>query len=385
MADLQVYRAAVDAAITGQPIYLGGFTSANLPWLYPPFALVVLAPLALLPAAVAKVAISLISLAALGLIVGRSWAATAIAGSRRLGLTMGTTGILVVSEPMQQNLIMGQINVVLAAMVVVDVLTPAGGRCRGWWVGLAAGIKLTPALIVIYYAFRRDWEAVRRALFGFVSTAVLGLILLPGQSWTYWTGAIWASRIGPDHLGNQSLLGSLLRLAAVTGIGPAATHAGWLVLAVSLGLLGAGIAARQSAEPLTAYCILSATTLLISPLSWTPHWIALTPVIVVIAARRATSAGVIAVLGGVGLLLFAWPVDGVWSGLIWTVYPAQYWSALPDGVRAVGYAVIGSLYTIIGLVVLAACRSARVLPAEPGVKWRVARRPQQDSNLRHKV
>ncbi len=227
MADLEVYRAAVAAMLQAQPLYQEGFTPANLPWLYPPFAAVLMMPWAVLPEVAAKTVMTVASVAALVLLMAQSWAATAVPRAWRPGLVLTCAAVVLVSEPMQQNLIMGQINVLLAAAVVHDFLRPAGDRRRGWLVGLAAGVKLTPALVVIYYAFRRDWSAVRNASLAFVGSVVIGFVVVPGESWTYWTRALWSSRIGPDHLGNQSLLGTLLRLAANTGW----TSLFWLVSA----------------------------------------------------------------------------------------------------------------------------------------------------------
>ena len=393
MADLEVYRAAVASMLQAQPLYQEGFTPANLSWLYPPFAAVLMMPWAVLPEVAAKTVMTAASVAALVLLMAQSWAATAVPRAWRPGLVLTCAAVVLVSEPMQQNLIMGQINVLLAAAVVHDFLRPAGDRRRGWLVGLAAGVKLTPALIVIYYAFRREWSAVRNASLAFVGSVVIGFVVVPGESWTYWTRALWSSRIGPDHLGNQSLLGTLLRLAANTGW----TSLFWLVSAGGVAVAGIWLAVQRQADPLASYCTLAAAILLISPLSWTPHWISLSPVLVLAMSRCRRPAGLISVLAAYGLFMFAWPVDGVWSGLIWTVYPADLWPEVPPSLRVAGRILVGSSYTVLGLAVLAvgfrngrqgpaglscAAVGSPVFPGEAdGLSWR----PQQDSNLRHKV
>lgn len=354
MPDLGVYRAAVTAAGAGLPLYEGGFGASDLPWLYPPFALLVLWPLGALPETAARVTVSLASLAALGWLSARSWQATGVAGPWRRPLLLATFAVLLASEPMQQNLAMGQVNVVLAALVLTDVLLPAGNRGKGLLVGLAAGVKLTPALVAVYYLFRRDWAAARNAGLAFAATVVLATAAFPSQSWTFWTQAVLADRIGPAHLGNQSLLGAMLRVGALTGLDAGAVRPLWLFLAATIGLGGVWWLSRLRLDPFGTYCGLTAVTLLISPLSWTPHWIALTPTVIWFAARRRTVAGMLAALLGPGLLLFAWPVDGVWSGLLWTVYPSGYWPWAPAFTRTLGWIILGNLYLALATVTLGA-------------------------------
>lgn len=354
LPDLAVYRAAVDAAFAGHPVYAGGFTAQNLPWLYPPFALLVVAPLAWLPATAAKVATSLVSLAALACSCYASLRATTIKRDWLPPLTLASTAVLLASEPMQQNLIMGQINVVVAALVLIDVLLPTGHPRKGLWVGLAAGIKLTPALVIVYYLLRRDWTAARNAAVAFTATTILGALAFPGQSWTYWTKALLADRIGPAHLGNQSLLGAMLRLGAFAGVEEPAIRTGWLLLAVSIGLVALLILARLNPDPLGTYCSLAVITLLVSPLSWTPHWISLAaPAVIWLASRHSSPRLIVGTLLTLGLLLFAWPVDDVWSGLVWFVYPSNYWAEAPTGLRTLAWCLVGSLYAILGAATLA--------------------------------
>jgi alpha-1,2-mannosyltransferase len=104
----------------------------------------VLAPLAALPQTVAKVAMSATGIGALGMLSWLSWRATPVAVRWRPALALLTVAVLLASEPVQQNLAMGQVNLVLAVLVLNDVLLPDGHRAKGCGVGLAAGIKLTP-------------------------------------------------------------------------------------------------------------------------------------------------------------------------------------------------------------------------------------------------
>lgn len=80
---------------------------------------------------------------------------------------------------------------------------------------------------------------------------------------------------------------------------------------------------------------------------------------------------VCAVLAVGGLLLFAWPVDGVWFGLVWLVYPAGYWPAAPPAVRIAAWVLLGNLYPMLVGTVLAAVHRAAP-PSRPGLTRRLS-------------
>jgi alpha-1,2-mannosyltransferase len=346
MADLQVYREAVAAAATNRPVYSSGFTAYNLPYLYPPFALLVLGPLAALPLDAAKLAMTVLSTAALAAICHLSWRHTPIPREWQHPLTLGTLAVLLVSEPMQQNLVMGQVNVLLTLAVLIDVLRPVTARGKGALVGVAAGIKLAPALVAVYYLLRGERRAAVTAVGAFAVTVVAGALAHPADSASFWLHALGQDRIGAGHLGNQSLHGVLLRLGTALGWPAIVATVAWLALA-ALGVgLGLFRIVRSGSGPLATYSALALLTLLVSPLSWTPHWVALAPAVVWLAGRRGAPRVAVAVLAGAGLLLFAWPVGGVWSGLVWTVYPAGFWPGVPAPFRTLGAIVLGNLYPI---------------------------------------
>lgn len=261
---------------------------------------------------------------------------------------------------MQQNLQMGQINVVLALMVLVDVTLPNKHPAKGILIGIGAGMKLTPALVAVYYFVTGQWRSGLRAFGTFLATALIGFALWPTWSWSYWTAHIFENRIGPNHLGNQSLLGTVGRLVMAAN-GPAtAVRPLWLLLS----LLVVGVCllvlrrSNQDAHGLT-FCALAATILLVSPLSWSPHWILLAPAVVLCVRSAPGTKARVAVALGLGLLAFAWPVNGVWSGLLWTVYPAEFWHPPTSPAwHGLIYYGVASSYTIIGLITLIVCLQA---------------------------
>ena len=88
---------------------------------------------------------------------------------------------------MVRVLVLGQIGVILMALILADCfLMPA--RYRGLLVGIAAGIKLTPVLFVLYFVLRRDWRATVVATSAAAVTVVVGWVAAPGSSRSYWLG-----------------------------------------------------------------------------------------------------------------------------------------------------------------------------------------------------
>ena len=62
-------------------------------------------------------------------------------------------------EPVRTTLYFGQINLVLMLLVLWDTARGERSRLKGIGVGIAAGIKLTPAYFILYYLAARQWRA----------------------------------------------------------------------------------------------------------------------------------------------------------------------------------------------------------------------------------
>ncbi|MFT4110077.1 glycosyltransferase 87 family protein [Propionicimonas sp.] len=359
MIDMQVFREASLSAFAGNGVYDGGFTSASLPFLYPPFALLALWPIAAIPLLAAKIAMSVINLAALGVLCWRS-AAKTVSRVWIHPLTIACAAVLLVSEPMQQNLQMGQVNAIIAAIALLDFTLPDNNRWKGALTGAMAGVKLTPALLAVYYLVSGQRRAALNSGASFVATIALSWALFPRNTLDYWTSTVFQSRIGPAHLGNQALLGVTDRAAAALGWNPRLVGFAWVIVVLGV-VFGALRQLRRSRlGDVATFGALSLTILLVSPLSWTPHWISAAPLLVWAASRRPTIKSAAAVLLAVGLALFAWPVDGVPSGLIWFVYPGGF--AAPDAPwwHSILYWTLGAFYTIGGVIgLIAMCRAAR--------------------------
>jgi alpha-1,2-mannosyltransferase len=285
---------------------------------YTPFAAVVFASCSLLPWAVLRWLMTLASLAALAGTVWFTLGGLGWRGRPRVTAWLGLTAVALWLEPVQRALHLGQIELVLMALIAWDLGQSDGRRWKGAGIGLAAGIKLVPLIFIPYLllAGKRRQAAVAAAVFA--GTVVIGFTALPHASAQWWlTGYfLHAHNVGDvGSLLNQSLLGLVARAAggvrAATGV--------WLALAAVVTALGlpAAAALHRSGRPVYGWLTCALTGLLVSPVSWDHHWVWVVPVLVVLAdaAVRARGAarwvyGTLA--AGVAALFGAWPDH--WTG-----------------------------------------------------------------------
>nr|WP_308288216.1 glycosyltransferase 87 family protein [Streptomyces corallincola] len=307
LIDLRVYRAEGATVLSGGDLYALRATAARLPTTYPPFAALLFTALTVPGPALLGVLATAVNLALLVVFVRLSLrlAGCPHAGAGGWWVAAGA----VWCEPVWTTLRYGQVNLALAVLVLADpALRPAGpgrhGRWAGVGIGLAAAVKLTPALFVAFLlatglAARlsgRDggpWlRATRTATAVFAGAGLLGAVVLPHDSWRFWTAAVFrASRVGhAEDTANQALRGVLARLLHTGDPG-----ALWVLAAVPVAALGLGVAvtAELRGRRAWAVCGCAVTSLLVSPVSWTHHWVWCVPVAVLLwsRGRRAVAAG----------------------------------------------------------------------------------------------
>jgi alpha-1,2-mannosyltransferase len=366
---------------------------------YPPFAAVIFAVASVLPWTAMRWAMTLSSLAALGLSL---WIVFGALGYRdrpavRLGATLGVSALALATEPVQQTLALGQVNLLLMLLVVADLLTGGalvpGGRTR-WWhgfgIGIAAGVKLTPLIFIPYLLLIRRYRQAATAAVVFAATAAVGYAVLPRDSGTYWADGLFlkANRIVfLGTRGNQSLRGVLTRLAGSVSAGTVP----WIVAAVLVAIAGLVAAALlyRARQPVPAMLACALTGLLVSPLSWDHHWVWVAPGIALLAhlgaaaASRLARAAWWAAAAGLFLVFACWPQ--FWNlsqagltpaGLGWYApgsyfatgskpwYHEFHWHGLQ--LLAGNSAVLAGLACLAALVVAAVLQLARGRPGEPG-------------------
>jgi alpha-1,2-mannosyltransferase len=280
--DAAVYRDGGIAART-QPamLYTLGFGPAHLPFIYSPFSALLLAAGSGASFATWQVGLAVLTI---GLLPVVTYLALGLAG-RPAGLARAAAAFAIAAvglwlEPVAMTLFFGQINVLLLALVVGDLALPDRFKGKGIGIGLAAGIKLTPLIFIPYLLFTRRVRAAAVSTLTFAVTIGLGFVLLPHASAYYWGGG-FARPSKHFHLDNQSLNGVILRL---THVGPHA-HAYWLVAAAVVGIAGlaTAILASRRGHELLGLLACAATGLLVSPISWSHHYVYVVPALVLAA------------------------------------------------------------------------------------------------------
>ena len=308
--DLDVYRIGAQIWQDGQSLYADGsmpFTSDGiwLPFTYPPFAALGFVPLGAMPLQVAGILMSLVTIALLVISVTIVLRLLSIGTAHsRLWITLAICAGALWLNPVWMTLGFGQVNVVLMAMVIIDVFVLARlrrpySRAQGVLIGLAAAIKLTPLVFFFVFVAARRWRAVCTAAATFVFAGALAWVWLPADSFGYWTHTLFhTTRIGdPAGRINQNLNAAWVRVLpgtpgqiawvlsalAVTALAFYAVRSCGPVRALAT---GGSPADRINAMLVT--CAIAVWGLLVSPTSWAHHWVWAIPLIltaVVIAAR----------------------------------------------------------------------------------------------------
>jgi alpha-1,2-mannosyltransferase len=289
--DLHVYRYAGQSVLDQWPAYDSDEPITGYPLTYPPFAALLMVPLALMPGWLAAglwTGASAGCLAA-AIVVVRSAYGRATPGW--LVLVVGAGSLVL--EPVWQNLSFGQINLLVMLAVLVDLVRPER-RWSGLLIGVAAGVKLTPLVFVVLLVLVGHPRAAWRALVTFAATVAVGMVAFPGAS-SYWTDRLLEpGRVGPPELAhNQSVSGVLTRL-----LDAAPDTWLWLVVAGPLAvlvLLSAAAWWRRGDRVLGA-CLAAMAMLLASPVSWSHHWVWAVPVALALWERSRWAAAAWAAL-----------------------------------------------------------------------------------------
>ena len=348
LQDLSVYEYGGRAVLDGLPLFESRDPETGLRFTYPPFAAVVMVPLALLPpwlAAALWTGASVGALAAVVVVVRRTLGRPSPGWLLAL-LTLGALGL----EPVWQNLTFGQVNLLLMLAVLLDLVRPER-RWSGVLVGIAAGVKLTPLVFVVLLLLLGRRTAAGRAALTFAGTVAVGFVATPGSSATYWTDdLVDAGRVGPPALAhNQSVYGLLTRLLD----GPPSTLL-WLAVAVpvSLAALVAGAGWWRGGDRVLGTCLGGLAMLFASPVSWSHHWVWAVPVALALLERSR------------------------WAGAAWTaVFVARpiVWPAYGEG-RELGWSplehLVGNAY-LLGALTLSVWAAA-VCPSRSSPRARTA-------------
>jgi alpha-1,2-mannosyltransferase len=370
--DLNVYNDA--GLITRQlPAYLYVWqVSSTVKFTYTPFAGIVFAGFSLVSWSALRWLMTAVSLASIPVTAWLTLGAMGRRGIARAAAALIVAAFSLWTEPLTKGLFLGQIEPILLLLVVWDLTRSDSRRWKGVGIGLAAGIKLIPLLFIPYLLAAGKIRQAIVATVTFAATVVIGFIVLPGPSDSYWlTGYfIRPGRTGGvDALVNQSLLGMLARHA---GSGTAAQSV-WLPIAIAValgGIAGASLLYRAGYQA-ESWVLVGLTSVLVSPISWDHHWVWVIALLAMVASLVMTSGPIMRWLylaGGLAILAIfgAWP--WAYSGplafvpqrglLGWFVRPPIAYRTIDlHGWQLVSY----NLFVLTGLVIYLIMLAAAVL------------------------
>lgn len=243
--DVYVYWYALNNWFSGNSLYdwyaLPDYKM--YPFTYPPFGAWALSPLTWFDyETAARLMIMAIALqtAVIVALIGRS-----------LGLSWGSAfaiapwaAILVQQclEPFTQSVGFAQVNTAMMALVMIDVAAPPSWKGRGVASGLAAAIKLTPAIAVLIFLLRRQWRSAITMVATSLAVTLLSWVISPGESARFFFDAMWDPQRAGDayYTSNQNLKGFVARalpentwsIAWVIAVALALVAAVWLCLRI---------------------------------------------------------------------------------------------------------------------------------------------------------
>lgn len=390
MLDLEVYRGGGLLTLHHRMDLYAWQLNPSMKFTYTPFAAVVFAVPALLPLSALRWLIWVTSVSALAGTIWLTFGGLGYPRDRaRLGATLLLTAAVLWTQPVDRTLQLGQVNLLLMALIIWDLCQPEQRRWMGVGVGIAAGIKLVPLIFIPYLAITGRLRQAAVATGSFAATIAIGFAVLPHDSSQWWFGRLFldAGRTGfVGDLENQSLRGMSTRLAGSVTAGLPI----WAIAAAAVTVLGLASAAAlyRAGRPVEGLLTCALTGLLVSPVSWDHHWVWIGPGLAVLThhavrsrgARRVaawvSAAAVLAVFG-------AWP--SFWvphsgllpEGLVWYApaslftigdhpwFREYHWHGLQ--------LLAGNLYVLAGLASLAVivtllvwnARSVRKLDRRP--------------------
>jgi len=282
MVDLRVYLEGAQH-LTDGTLYDFVSQPLDLPFTYPTFSAIIFTPMTWLPWTLLRILWQLASFGAIGLIayatlrlLGRAGpnAPEPIANVRGIVVTITALGLWL--EPVRTTFNYGQINLFLCALLLAGAVA-SKEWLAGASVGLAAGIKLTPAITGVYYLLQRRWSAVIWSVVFFAVTVLVGLAIVPSETVRFFTALMFdPARTGPVWSAiNQSLRGAIARLAGQD------LPSVWLVAAAVAAVLGvwAAWACLRAGDRTAGFLAVQITGLLISPISWSHHWVWVLPLL----------------------------------------------------------------------------------------------------------
>ncbi|HUR01906.1 MAG TPA: glycosyltransferase 87 family protein [Nonomuraea sp.] len=307
LVDLDVYRTGGQMILEGRPVYEFATPAPQLlPFTYPPIAAMLAVLLAKMSWDTAQWVWTAGVFVSLAVVVAYSF--RGVLGGRGQGVERYAPWIfafLMVActylMPIRDQVRFGQVDILLVALCLVDCVARRPWWPRGFLIGLATAVKLTPGVFLIYLLVTRQWRTFFMAAFAAALLTLLPFLVIPHDAAGFWFSALF----DPERLGanaattNQSIRGMLIRLY----MNDTVTTALWIGLVAVVGWYGFRGArdAYRAKDPMTAVALVGLMAVLLSPVAWIHH---LAWVVVVLGAIVGDGRDPVRVRVAVGVWLF---------------------------------------------------------------------------------
>lgn len=281
-------------------------------------------------------------------------------------------------EPFNQSVGFAQVNTAMMALVMIDVAAPDSWKGRGVASGLAAAIKLTPAIAILIFLLRRQWRSAITMVATSLAVTLLSWVISPGESARFFFDAMWDPQRAGDayYTSNQNLKGFVARalpentwsIAWAITVALALVAAVWLCLCIqaaatsvvtphviyddaapdAVATTPAPVLPENLATLLTAAVIMT-LGLLVSPITWSHHWVwgLASVVALIVVALRLKSAPLAALALVQGALFIMaphwWFSHGQVNELHWNVVEQLVGSSYTLAAIASGVALAWAL------------------------------------------
>lgn len=330
--DMIIYREGSRAYFNGEEVYSVPMYAADLalPFIYPPFGALILGPLTPSFISDALAGDIMVVISDILLLVCAYFAFKALLPEADRGLRWCLTTIAWVAsmliEPVVLNQGYGQINIVLMTLVFIDLVPRKRYLPRGFWIGIAAAIKISPLAMCLYFLLRKEFRAIVVTAVTAVGATLVAAAVRWDATVEYFSvtllGMSSGNQFGVDsaYQSNSSIKGLLMRFAEsqeqleAHGL---LLNVAWLVLSLATIGLGAWlmVALMRRDMHVDAILVNSVIMLLISPVSWSHHWVWIALILPVATWRLLT------ILKGNTALA---AVTALWAALVLTI-PPKWW------------------------------------------------------------
>lgn len=276
--DLQLHLPLSDLWLRGLPIYVTGPRVGT--W-WPPFALVAIAPFAVLSRASLALAKAAFSIGSLSCV---AWSVLRMRAERWGPIIPGILAVLV---PLQANFEDLNLNAPLLGLLVLATSDLAGRReaRAGLCVGIMAALKVYPGLLLIYLAWTKRWQALGVGLVTAVGFT-LGPLLVYGPRGAVATLARWldvsSGGVTALHGRSQSLT------AVVAGFGASSVATGLFAIVCTAAIFAMLYRSPAGEELRADLATVTLLALLLTPLAHAHYYLLALPAWLVVLKAELT-------------------------------------------------------------------------------------------------